>query len=52
MAATNDHGTTFRERLIVQTHRDGPLGDLASAAKANPKFPRRGSPYDTRKRLP
>ena len=51
MAETNDQGTPFGEWLIGQTHRDGPLGDLASAAKADPKFPRRGSPDDIRKRL-
>lgn len=51
MAETNDHGMTFGEWLIGQTHRDGPLGDLASTAKADPQFPRRGSPYDIRKRL-
>ena len=51
MSQTNDQGETFGEWLIAQSHRDGPVGDLACAAKADPKFPRRGSPDDVRKRL-
>ncbi len=51
MPQTNDAGETFGEWLYAQVHRDGPLGDLASAAKADPKFSRRGSPDDVRKWL-
>ena len=51
MADTNDQGETFSEWLLKQGHQDGALGDLACACKADPKFPRRGSPEDVRGRL-
>ena len=50
MAQINDQGVTFGEWLLGQCSRDDARGDFASAAKANPKFPRRGSPADVRKR--
>ena len=51
MAQINDQGVTFGEWLLGQCSRDDARGDLASAARADPKFPRRGSPTDVRKRL-
>ncbi len=51
MPQTNDQGETFGEWLRAQAHRKSALGDLAVAAMADPKFPRRGSPDDVRKRL-
>ena len=51
MPQTNDTGQTFGEWLLAQKHRHGAIGDLAVAAMADPKFPRRGSPDDVRKRL-
>jgi len=51
MAETNDRGVTFGEWLLAQCSRDDALGDLASSAMTDPKFPRRGSPDDVRKRL-
>ncbi len=51
MPQKNDQGATFGEWLRAQVGRPGAAGDLAAAAKADPKFPRRGSPDDVRKRL-
>ncbi len=51
MAQTNDQGATFGEWLLVQVGRPGAVGDLAAAAKADVKFPRRGSPEDVRLHL-
>lgn len=51
MPATNDQGETFGEWLLAQKYPEGPLAILVAAAKADPKFPRRGSPNDARKRL-
>ena len=51
MAKRNAQGATFGEWLLVRVGRPGATGDLAAAAKADPKFPRRGSPDDVRKRL-
>ena len=51
MPQTNDAGETFGEWLFAQKGRDGAIADLVAAAKADPKFPRRGSPDDVRKRL-
>jgi len=51
MPQTNNQGVTFGEWLLAQCSREDMLGDLASSAKADPKFPRRGSPDDVRKRL-
>jgi hypothetical protein len=48
---TNEHGETFGQWLMVQTERDGPIGTLVAAAKADPKFPRRGGPDEVRARL-
>lgn len=47
----NGQGATFGEWRLVQVGRLGTTGDLAAAAKADPKFPRRGSPVDVCKRL-
>ncbi len=51
MAQTNDKGATFGEWLLVQVGRPGAVGDLAAAAKADVKFPRRGSPEKVRLHL-
>jgi len=50
MPQANDTGQTFGEWLMAQKG-DGAIADLIAAAKADPKFPRRGSPDDVRKRL-
>lgn len=49
--ATNENGETFGEWLLAQKDREGAIGALAGAAKADPKFPRRGSPDEVRARL-
>ena len=51
MPQTNDQGETFGEWLMAQKGRDGAIADLVAAAKADPKFPRRGSPDDVRLHL-
>ena len=43
--------TPFGEWLLQQRNRTGWVADLVTAAKADPKFPRRGSPEDVRARL-
>ena len=57
MPDRNDRGETFGQWLMAQKSAigapgaRGALGDLVVAAMADPKFPRRGSPDDVRKRL-
>jgi len=51
MGQTNNQGETFGEWLLAQKYREGSIAILVAAAKADPKFPRRGSPDDVRKRL-
>ncbi|MFD1950267.1 hypothetical protein ACFSGX_05740 [Sphingomonas arantia] len=51
MADTNDNGETFGAWLLLQKDREGRVGDLATAARSDPKFPRMGSPEDVRARL-
>ena len=51
MPQTNETGETFGQWLMAQNCRDGAIANLVTAAKADPKFPRRGSPDDVRKRL-
>lgn len=51
MPNTNDHGQTFGEWLMAQKMADGALGELVTVAMADPKFPRRGSLDDVRKRV-
>ena len=48
---TNEHGETFGQWLLAQVDREGSLGELVKAAKADPKFPRRGGPDNVRARL-
>lgn len=48
---TNDKGETFGEWLLVQRDREGWVGDLVKAARADPKFPKRGQPEAVRARL-
>jgi len=48
---TNDQGETFGEWLMVLRSCDGPIDDLAVAAKADPRYPRFGSPDDMRLHL-
>ncbi len=43
--------TPFAEWLLQQRNRTGWVGDLVASAKADPKFPKRGSPDDVRARL-
>ncbi len=47
----NHHGETFGRWLLTQKDRDGWVGDLAKAAKLDPKFPRDGDPEGVRARL-
>ena len=51
MADTNEHGETFGAWLLKQKDREDWVGTLAKGAKADPQFPRNGSPEDVRKRL-
>jgi hypothetical protein len=51
MADTNDKGETFGAWLLSQKDREGWVGDLAKAARSDPKFPRNGIPEDVRARL-
>ncbi len=51
MSNTNDHGETFGRWLLNQKDRDGWVGDLAKAARTDPKFPRDGDPNAVRARL-
>jgi hypothetical protein len=48
---TNDKGETFGEWLLAQRDREGWVGDLVRAARADPKFPKRGDPEAVRARL-
>lgn len=50
-ARTNDHGETFGAWLRSQVDREGFVGQLVDAAKADRQFPRAGSPEDVRRRL-
>ena len=49
MARANDNGQTFGEWLLAQK-AECRMADLVNAAKADPKFPSRGSPDDIRTR--
>jgi hypothetical protein len=40
---TNDKGETFGEWLLTQRDREGWIGDLVKAARADPKLPKRGA---------
>ena len=51
MADTNDNGETFGAWLLMQKDREGWVGELAKAARSDPKFPRSGGPEDVRARL-
>ena len=51
MPDRNDRGETFGQYLLAQKSAGGALGALVLAAMADPKFPRRGSPDEVRKRL-
>lgn len=51
MSDTNDYDETFGAWLLKQKDLDGWVGVLAKAAKADPQFPRQGSPEDVRRRL-
>jgi hypothetical protein len=51
MPQTNEAGETFGDWLLAQKYPEGARAILIAAAKADPKFPRRGSPDDVRKRL-
>lgn len=46
-----DGHESFGVWLLRQKDRSGWVGDLAQAAKADPKFPKTGSPEDVRARL-
>lgn len=48
---TNQHGETFGAWLLTQRDREGWVGELVKAARADPQFPKRGDPEDVRKRL-
>lgn len=50
MARANDNDQTFGEWRLAQK-AECRMADLVNAAKADPKFPRHGSPDDVRKRL-
>jgi hypothetical protein len=41
----------FGEWLLQQRDRTGWVGDLVASARADPKFPKKGSPDDVRARL-
>lgn len=41
---TNDRSEIFGEWLLAQRNREGWIGVLAEAARADPKFPKRGDP--------
>lgn len=41
----------FGEWLLKQKNREGIIGELVNAAKADPKFPRNGDPETVRKHL-
>ena len=51
MSDSNDRGESFGQYLLSLKDASGSLGDLVAAARADPRFPRRGSPEDVRKRL-
>ncbi|MEH3107170.1 MAG: hypothetical protein PGN09_07770 [Sphingomonas fennica] len=51
MRRTNDHGETFGAWLLAQKGREGLIGQLVDAAKADRGFPRDGDPEAVRKRL-
>ncbi len=44
-------GEPFGQWLVTQGHRDGWIGDLAKAAKADRSFPRDGDPDAVRAHL-
>jgi hypothetical protein len=46
-----DDGEPFGAWLLAQVARDGWIGDLAKAAKADRKFPKDGDPDTVRKHL-
>lgn len=51
MQQTNDAGQTFGEWLLSRPQREDAVAGLVAAARADPRFPRWGSPDDVRKRL-
>ncbi|MFD1950264.1 hypothetical protein ACFSGX_05725 [Sphingomonas arantia] len=51
MRMTNDQGETFGGWLLQQKDREGWVGDLAKAARSDPKFPKAGDPEAVRGRL-
>jgi hypothetical protein len=48
---SDETAPSFGEWLLQQRDRTGWVGDLVKSAKADPKFPRAGSPDDVRARL-
>lgn len=50
-ASSIDDAEPFGTWLLAQTHRDGWVGDLAKAAKADRAFPRGGDPEAVRRHL-
>jgi len=52
-AANRPDPEPFAAWLLEQARlrRDGPIGDLAKMAKADPAFPKKGSAEDVRKRI-
>ena len=49
--ALDDESEPFGEWLLTQANREGWIGDLAKAAKADRGFPRGGDPDVVRKHL-
>ena len=48
---SDDDGEPFGTWLLAQVAREGWIGDLANAAKADRKFPKEGDPDAVRKHL-
>lgn len=51
MPQMNDQGETFGRWLLAQKGREGWVGDLADAARADRQFPKDRDPEAVRKRL-
>jgi hypothetical protein len=49
--AASQISVPFGDWLLQQRNRTGWVGDLVTSAKADPKFPKGGSPDDVRARL-
>jgi hypothetical protein len=49
--ATIEKSGSFGSWLLAQAGRDDAIGELARHARADPRFPRNGSPKDVSKRL-